>query len=199
MNLFFSLEGLDGSGKSTVGKKIAERFSNSLYINPSLQFDMEKGDENHSFGTKYLAYMSLNSRISDNIKEGIFEEKNLFVDRYIHSTVAYHSCSMNRDLLKLSEDLVKQMDILLPDYVLFFDVSYEESMRRMGNRGNMSANDISLKRDDAKMVCIKNEYFELLDKRKFYKKDYIYIDTTNLGIDEVVDEVCKKIRYLIKQ
>ena len=40
----------------------------------------------------------------------------------------------------------------------FFDVSYEESMRRMGNRGDMSANDISLKRNKGKMECVKNEY-----------------------------------------
>ena len=199
MNLFFSLEGLDGSGKSTVGKLIAEKFD-SLYVQPRLKVSGGESDAFHkSFETKYLEYMSLNSKVSDNIREGIFGGNNLFVDRYVHSTVAYHRCSIDKDLLKLSEDLVKQLDILLPDYVLFFDVSYEESVRRMGRRGGMSRNDVLLKEDAAKRECIKNAYFELLDKGMFYKKDYILIDTTNFGIEEVVDEVYKKISPLINQ
>jgi CMP/dCMP kinase len=76
------------------------------------------------------------------------------------------------------------------DYKFFLDASIDERANRRFNEKNMDASldeikEAIVKRDDND----KNKEFGALK----IASDAIYIDTTNLSIDEVVDEIVKKI------
>ncbi len=152
---------------------------------------MKKILEGKSWETKFMGYMFSNFNLSEDIKR---ENRPVFVDRYIHSTVVSHSLFMGKKVIDLSEEIVEYLDLLLPDYVIFLDVENNVAYERMHNRGELTENDKLLESERKLMDKFREGYLTLLGKNYFHEKGYHIIDTTNLTIEEVLNEAASYVR-----
>ena len=142
MNKFVVLEGLSGTGKTTVGKLLAERMGALFYKTPpgplfSIREEIDRVADNLSRFFFYLSGVVLAS--SEILK--ILEEKNVVCDRYIYTTICYHKAFGLG--MQVSSQIFEK--IILPK--AFFLITCHEDVRiqRMAKRG-MDANDIAERR-----------------------------------------------------
>lgn len=136
LKMFIVITGLDGSGTSTIAKKLHEMDEGSyLFHTPDeIYADREKIDlkvRKVSQMAHYLYYLSSVAYMSDYIKKNIdYKNNNVYCVRYLIDTVVSHRAA------GLEVDLeYDKYDILKPDMTIF--VSLEETTRqeRINKRG----------------------------------------------------------------
>jgi thymidylate kinase len=175
----YVLEGLDGVGKSTAAKSLAEKIGASYTSTPLDEFKQKVALPGYERGAneRFSYYMAGNYHFSDKVKAGEIKAP-LIIDRFVLSTLAYHNAI-------LSKDLTEQIDWkrLIEPEICFF-LYAEESVRkaRMDGRDNRSATDIMLEKDFDLARRIEKEYLKLSDR-------FVVIDTTRLNQNEVVDKI----------
>lgn len=109
-NKFIVLEGIMGSGKTTLAKMLAERLNGVYYNTPaSFREIRPMADEGLSIKARYYFYLSLNSQTSLEVGE-LLKEKTVICDKYIWSTFCYHKT------FGLNLSCFPQLDILMPDF-----------------------------------------------------------------------------------
>ena len=143
MNKFIVIEGLDGSGKSTAVKLLAERFiQNNLPC-----FTTCEPTKNaigglirkaligtQAFENEALALLFAADRYQHLQEEIIpaLEHSNVICDRYYYSNMAYQGLCES----SLSRVAVYNQTTLKPDVTFFLNVSPIECLRRVDARGN---------------------------------------------------------------
>jgi len=147
---FIVIEGLDGSGKSTVTKLLAERFDAQglpchatsepthspigKLIHSILCNDV-KNIENESIALLFAAdrYQHLISEILPTLAHS-----NVICDRYYYSTMAYQGlCADSLERVISYHQAV--IPAVRPDIVFFVDVSPSECIRRVTQRGKIAS------------------------------------------------------------
>jgi dTMP kinase len=179
-NLFVVLEGLDGSGKTTICEELANELGWELYRTPPDPFKKIRSDidKNANPETRFYFYLASVLYASKEIKE-ILKTNSVICDRYIYSTICYHLALEPR----LSYFDISQLDLLKPDFVIYLEASYEERVRRIANRGNKRPEEIM---ND--MYNSKNFQFDV--EKEYHKfKDIIKINTENCTVNEVVNQI----------
>jgi len=150
--MFIAIEGIDGSGTTTAGKALAEKFiveyaQNAVYTH-------EPWDFHHTFGSimkmintgnvnhKQLALLFAFNRfehfhhfIKPQLELGAF----VISDRYIMSSFAYHAHDTGAEYISSINALVGQ-----PDITFLLDIEPREVMERMKDR-NMDSFEKDLK------------------------------------------------------
>ena len=134
-----AVEGFDGSGKTTIAKWIAEYLGYEYHKSPSEIFAQvrEKFDATSAPMHERLAFYT-----GDCIRMSMMFEQNpdkrYVLDRYYHSTVAYHEAKepgVTVPLMKIYESLHK------PDIVFLIKSDYETIIQRIKSRNANSLND----------------------------------------------------------
>lgn len=183
---FFVFEGIDGSGKTTVskrvseilntksipnvwhreptdsefGKKIREFLQEKIKLNPDEQLKLFLSDRE----------VSVNETILPSLKNG----KSIVQDRYYFSTAAYQGRDEEHaaDILYMNED----KGFPEPNRVYFLDLSPEEALERRATRGgNKEVFDEQLEQ-----TRIYQNYLAILPEST------IFVDAT-ADLDEVVN------------
>lgn len=183
---FFVFEGIDGSGKTTVskrvseilntksipnvwhreptdsefGKKIREFLQEKIKLNPEEQLKLFLSDRE----------VSVNETILPSLKNG----KSIVQDRYYFSTAAYQGRDEEHaaDILYMNED----KGFPEPNRVYFLDLSPEEALERRATRGgNKEVFDEQLEQ-----TRIYQNYLAILPEST------IFVDAT-ADLDEVVN------------
>lgn len=109
-NKFIVLEGIMGSGKTTLAKMLADKLSGVYYNTPASFREMRPvADEGLSLEARYHFYLSLNLQVSSEVSE-LLKKKPVICDKYIWSTFCYHKTRG----LNLAN--FPQLDILMPDF-----------------------------------------------------------------------------------
>jgi len=143
-NLFIAFEGIDGSGKSTQVRLLAERLKHEGHkvyatFEPtdgmigSMLRNILKG--NVTADQKTIAGLFLADRLDhlQNVVTGIVKKMSegytVITDRYYFSSYAYHSVHMDMDWVIAANKICA--DILRPDANIFIDVSPAVSMARI--------------------------------------------------------------------
>lgn len=134
--MLIALEGVDCSGKSSVGRYIADSQSAEYYPTPSGNYlkERERIDALATPEEHYAFYQNATRSASDDLVE--FQEKGrvVLIDRYWMTTVAYHR-AMGVNVL------VSDFRHITPvDWTFYFDVTPREQEYRFALRG-MSAGD----------------------------------------------------------
>lgn len=193
MKKFVVFEGIDGSGKSTVSRRVYEELEMRGYdailthepfneeIKRLIEEIMEKGGDPFSVTLLFLVDRIEHSK---RIKEWLDQGKIVVCDRYEDSTYAYQSVQLNG----LIEDPVKYLKSIIsdrivhPDRVYILDIDPEIALSRIGRdrrpRGFEEREFLAKVRKNY-IKLAKGERYRIIDGRK--------------RIDDIVDECLKDI------
>ncbi|XP_066256984.1 UMP-CMP kinase 2, mitochondrial-like isoform X2 [Euwallacea similis] len=134
------LEGLDGSGKTSMSKKLAKVWGAQKWLTPpeSIRFLRDYFDRNFELRS---AYYSLGNYIAALEVSCLLDKKPVLMDRFWHSTTAYalaQAVADNPQYLKLPDaanEIYKwPEDLLKPEKVIFLNVSEEVRLERHSRR-----------------------------------------------------------------
>jgi len=174
---FILFEGIDGSGKTTLAKKLAERVMGVYYDSPPECIrDIRKKGIITSDEIRLQYYLLGNIIASEEIKS-ILQTNHVICDRYIYSTMADHSVRLGRDI-EIPQNLVFQ------DHVVYTKSDLKTIEERLLRR------DGRIKRGEIRFLEKVAERMEFLLRNN---KEVIYLDTTNRNPEELVDSIVNEI------
>jgi len=143
-NLFLALEGIDGSGKSTQAKMLADALTlqgHKVYITNEPTsgpigkiirdiFSHRMAGDQHTIAALFAADRLehiLNQK--DGILKKLSEGYTVITDRYYFSSYAYHSVHVDMDwVIQMNAQAAR---LLRPDLNIYIDISPEQSMQRI--------------------------------------------------------------------
>lgn len=188
---FIVIEGVDGSGKTSVGERLAKKIDGAYFATPPEGYEDIRDyiNEAASPEARFLYYLSSVIDVSDKIKKSK-ENKTSVCVRYVWSTLVYHAVLEETDLIEVKQ-MVKPFEsyIVRPTKNVLLTVSKEEQIRRLNyrNGGNHTVSDKLSIEDESFRRSIEEAYTKLTEEESWIK-----IDTTNKSIDQVVDEIIEK-------
>lgn len=207
MSLFITLEGPEGSGKSSVMEKVYERLLSECYQivktrepggtpigeqirNVILNQDNTKMD----IRTECLLFAaSRRQHLVEKIWPSLKQGKLVFCDRYLDSSLAYQGYAR-----KLGIDNVLNVNLFAtentyPDLTLFFDVAPEIGLERINKNHNREVNRL----DVEKLEFHKNVYQGYITLLNMYPERIKRIDASK-PFNEVVEDTYNLIKGYLK-
>ncbi len=207
MSLFITLEGPEGSGKSSVMEKVYERLLSEGYEivktrepggtpigeqirNVILNQDNTKID----IRTECLLFAaSRRQHLVEKIWPSLKQGKLVFCDRYLDSSLAYQGYAR-----KLGIDNVLNVNLFAtentyPDLTLFFDVAPEIGLERINKNHNREVNRL----DVEKLEFHKNVYQGYITLLNMYPERIKRIDASK-PFNEVVEDTYNLIKGYLK-
>jgi dTMP kinase len=190
LNNLIAIEGIDGSGKTTILNHLKEKllYSNDEAIRGkmiettkepydkeitkrirSLLSPEESIDREYRYLTLLHLYMADKYIHQNDILADIFEDNEKFfvTDRSIISTFAYQHLDFPLDhLYNLSKPLC------IPKYVVYLDIPVATALTRMKDRGIV--NDMYERQDI--LTKVKHNYETILKKLRSDNKDFNYVE-----------------------
>lgn len=174
-----AIDGMDGVGKTTVGKKIAEKMDYNFIEDPIKEY-LNMDEKEYKNMVRYIrksnntnipfVYYSLRHMIACQK-----EEKGKIIDRSMASTYFFESKNIDdkyfEDFQKLGAN---------PDLTILLYANTEERIKRIKKR---DINDEDLKSNETFV----NGYAKMREYLEKFKLPYLLIDTTNLDLDKTVD------------
>lgn len=202
--LFIALEGIDASGKSTqvthLKEKLEEKGRDVIIKHP---FEGEIGQFVRQIlsGEKKVPVVTLQYLISANrqaqqveIIERLKEGKDIIIDRYIWSAVAYGIFDKGTDdIEKTSQWLLIEQSILsmyhqfmMPNITFYLKISPDTAMQRLSGMEKK----MEIYEDKEKIEKIAKIYDWLIEK---YPEEFIVING-ELSEEKVTEEILKNIK-----
>ena len=193
MKKFFTFEGIDGSGKSTIAKQVYHRLFNAqkktiLTFEPT---DTPIGKfVSECIKTNTDPYVTTFAFISDRIvhckqiKHWLEQDNIVLCDRYAESTYAYQAAQLENDIpnpIHWLQELSKNK-ILIPDRTYLFDIEPEIALKRIQNREEL------IPFEKTKFLeKVRQNYLDLATEPRF-----MILDAT-LSIEKLVNTCIKDI------
>ena len=201
MKLFIVFEGLDGSGKSTQIKALNDKLKLNNYDVISLREpgSTEIGDkvleilESSQKLTPIMEFLLfsisrsaiINEKIMPNLNENII----VLCDRYFYSSIAYQGSGRNLDNDFIHKINNKIVDDVVPDIVFYFDLTWEEKIKRKG----IDHSDRFEKEDKLFHENVRKSYLQMAETDS---AKWIVIDAT-LKMDEISEIIYAKISDIL--
>jgi dTMP kinase len=198
---FIVFEGIDGSGKSTQIKRLAEKLKNKnrdVYqtFEPSdgsvgtMVRQMLKGELEVDQRTIALLFAADRTDHLINKKNGILSKiqngQTVLCDRYYFSSYAYHSQHVDMDWVIRINSI--NADILKPDLHIFIDVDPENCFKRLEKRQNS----FELYEKIEVLQKVRELYFKIFDR--LAKSEHVVIIDGNGDEDMVEKRIIKEVR-----
>ncbi|MBO4856789.1 MAG: AAA family ATPase [Bacilli bacterium] len=187
--IHISIEGMDGVGKTTTCKLLAERLGYEFVEKPlHYLFDKDK----NSFVEYHRIRDQVNSNPNRNFTSWFyglgslymyetFKNKNIVTDRHLASNYAWSGSETNDDVYEL---LVKKIGA--PKLTVILYSSTETIVNRLKFR-NKDDKDIDRVKESEKI------YKRMTDFCVKYDFPFIVIDSSNLTPEQVVDKIIKEL------
>ena len=183
-----AIEGMDGVGKTTTCKLLAERLGYK-FIEKNLRFLF---DENDSFDNYFRIRDKVNAnpdRLFTSWFYGLgniylytmFKDENIVTDRHFLSNYAWSGTDDNTEVYDL---LVKKLGF--PDLTVILYADETAIFNRLRSRDE---NDSDLD----KVKKAKEKYEKMVFFCEKYKMPYMVVDTSNLTPDQTVELIMKRI------
>lgn len=187
--MHIAIEGLDGSGKTSTARRVADLLGFEFIEKPMHYFtDSENSFEN---------YMMISEKINSSIPgirarfygvgnyyvSELGKQQNIVTDRHLASNY-YWNCQNDEDYFR---ELV--MKCGSPDLTVVLYVDENERRERIHKRN-------SLDKDLERNVFDNSLYNVIEHFLKKYQMEYLFIDATNLRLEEVVAKIMCKVNSI---
>jgi len=180
--MFFVIEGLDGVGKTTIGRMLAKELNANLIKTPPQIFKFfhkffQKRTPSKSSLIFYLFsvfVVSLRIIFTNN-------KKSFICVRYLDSTIAYHAAFNYKFQVDRYCWLFKK-----PDFIIYLIVNENVRKNRLSDRNKLSKIDL-LSQDQDICNSIKHHYNNNMISN-------IHIDTTEKSVHIIIKIILKKIK-----
>lgn len=207
MSLLISIEGIDGSGKTTLIRNLKKKNDFDLLINSwsdtnlgqkiwsLLNETRAKGEDNLPSTWSYVflfftAFDELNRRI---IQPNLVKKKTIIVDRYIDSTFVYQGLVEGIKINTLQEIAQKTIGLPFPDITFLLDIDPFQAQARLkkrkletGEHTNWDNLNLDFHQN------IRNYYLEL----KKYFPERIHVIDASKNENEIAQEVSQIIQQV---
>lgn len=183
-----SIEGMDGVGKTTTSKLLAERLG-YVFVDKNLKFLFDEGDS-------YENYFRIRDKVNKSedrlftawfyglgniYLHTLFKNTNIVTDRYFLSNYAWSGTKNNKEVYDL---LVKKLGF--PDLTVILYADDETIAKRILGRDKKD-------RDIKKVRQAKEKYEKMICFCEHYNMPYMVIDSSTLAPEEVVELIVKRI------
>ncbi len=194
---FIVFEGVDGAGKSTVCRMVAEALSSEgmdvvTTAEPTRDgigaFIRSGSAGPISQRTEALLFCADRNHHTETMARWVSEGKVVLCDRYFASTVAYQSSRLNGDstdrdwLIEINSSFIQR-----PDATILLDIDPSESIGRVLDRGE----EMSKFEDLAFLGSVRSEYLRLAEEYGFEVVD------ASAPQDAVLSKVMEIVREVI--
>lgn len=181
--MFITLEGIDGSGKTTLAKKLVETLRakgyNCAYLREpggtpvSEQIRTIALQDDIHLHTEFFLMQAARAELVQTVIKPLLRNETLIVcDRYYLSTMAYQGIS--GEMHKLMVHLIDAGLFPKPDYTIFLDVPVDVALERI--RASRDASDKF--EQDAFLQGVRTRYLQCVEQGdRFVKKSIITIDS----------------------
>ena len=195
--MFITVEGIDGSGKTTLIKALRVVFPDFYYTKePTDEFqftDLKKlnSPENSFYNFFLFTYDRLIHQ------KDLKKNKKIICDRYLASSIAYEGPMIEKLLGSRKETVQWMVDVskmmLVPDVIIYLEVDIDTAMSRIEtSRKNLNFN--------GKQLSMLEEKNGLYGIKEYY--DY-FLDNISEFIEKSVDirriDASKSISYVLEQ
>lgn len=132
-NVFVVLEGLSGSGKTTIGEILSEKIDGVFYKTPAAIFRSARDliDREADITARFLFYLGGIVQSSVEISK-IQEQKSVVCDRFILTTLCYHR-ALGAKICFTDETF--ESTLKMPDYTFLITCDEKERLGRLYHRG----------------------------------------------------------------
>lgn len=188
-NKFIVLEGLDGSGKTSIGQFLAKEYGFKFIKTPDENFEKIRDyvDKQDAY-TKLMFYYASCFAVNNKIKEGL-KERTIVCDRYFYSTLVYYTYMNDKrieDTITLMENITEKL--MQPDAIIYLQISDDIRANRLQQREAItSSTDTYLLSKMSRCSEMEKMYFNLMDIMS-EKIPYIIINA-----ESAVESTCKDI------
>ena len=185
-----SIEGMDGVGKSTTCKLLADKLG-YIFVEKPLHFLFDDSDED------ITQYQKVANRVNSNENRNFtawywglnniylyekFKNQNIVTDRHIVSNYCWSGTEYNKDIYNL---ILKKIG--KPTLTVILYAKPKTIINRLKSR-NINDSDLN------KIKLSEKAYERMIYFCEIKKLNYIIVDTTNKKVEEVVDEILKHIK-----
>jgi len=189
---FITLEGIEGSGKSTVIKFLSKflskkNFSYKIFRDPGSTKVGEKIreillDKKNKISpyTELLLYLAARTQlIEEKIKNSFLKYDFIICDRFFDSTLVYQGYALGIDI---TEKLVDMLSFkIIPDLTILLDTEPEEGLRRIKNKDRIESRPILFhKKLREGYLKLKEKYPQRIKIVKSKKLEDIYKDVEKI-------------------
>ncbi|BCB42484.1 thymidylate kinase [Vibrio alginolyticus] len=192
--MFIVIEGLDGSGKSTVSKHLAEKLNAKLLTTPGADFKEIRTKLDmvfeHNTKARQLFYMATVLNVAGEAQRMIDSGQHVVVDRYWLSTQVYHHWMSNGQCYTLDE---VEGELLAPDLTVYLDLSIDERIARINNRNHCTLEDRQTLTEKANDE-LRSLYIDICGGKPV--GDWLIIDASksvDIIVDNILSRVCKNL------
>ncbi len=204
---FITFEGPDGSGKTTILKKVYDKLKEN---NIEIERTREPGGNNNvcegirqivlnefknmNKHTEALLFAASRSQhVNEYIIPKLKENKNIISDRFLDSSIAYQG--FGRKIGYEQIEMINQFGIgnFSPDFTFFFDLNPEVATKRIFVNPDREKNRFDFEKTELQ----KDIYLGYKEIIKKNKNRIIIIDASK-SVDEVFDQVWKEIKKIFK-
>ena len=206
--MFVTIEGPEGSGKSSVTKKVTEMLEKEGYhvvltrepggtpiAEEIRNVILDKKNTNMDPMTEALLYAAarrqhLVEKVWPLSKEG----KIVISDRFIDSSLAYQGGARGLGIDKILSLNMYATDGYFPDLTLLFDIEPEIGLKRIAANANREVNRLDLE----KLDFHKNVRKTFLELSKRFSDRYVVLDASK-PFNDVVDNAYKAIKKSLEK
>lgn len=183
-----SIEGMDGVGKSTTCKLLAEKLG-YIFVEKPLHFLLDDGDE-------IKQYQKVAKKVNSNPNRNFtawyyglnniylyekFKDQNIVTDRHIVSNYCWSGTEYNKDIYNL---ILKKIG--KPKLTVILYATPDTILKRLKNRDINDA-------DIAKVEKSEKAYERMIYFCETKKLNYIVVDTSDKTPEQTVDVILQKL------